>query len=63
MVVGIISALVGAGIEAGVIFTRFMSAGHAPEGSRLGLVAIIGAIVGAIVGWIFGSITRPRKRV
>lgn len=62
LIAGAVAALAGAAIEAGVLFARFVSVGHAAGGSKFGVVAIIGALIGAIVGWVFGALTRSRRQ-
>ncbi|MBC5823678.1 MAG: hypothetical protein GIW99_10395 [Candidatus Eremiobacteraeota bacterium] len=64
IVTGLISSVVAASIEAGYAYARIVSLGHAGGtlGSKLPIIAIVGAIVGGIIGLGMSSILKPRNR-
>lgn len=63
VITGVIVAIIAGGLEAYFITIRFMSFGQhgGGLGSKLGLIAVIGAIAGGIIGLILGSFIKPRK--
>jgi hypothetical protein len=61
---GTICSVVAAAFEAFVLSERFFSLGHVGGGlgSRLFLIAIVGAILGGIVGLLTGALFKQRDR-
>jgi uncharacterized membrane protein len=62
LITGAIVAVIAGALEAYFITIRFMSFGQhgGPIGSKLGLLAIVGAVVGGIVGLFLGALIKPR---
>ena len=64
VITGIVVAVVSAVVEAIFVTARFLSFGHhgGGVGSKLVVIAAIGAVVGAIVGTLLGAVVKPRAR-
>jgi lipopolysaccharide export LptBFGC system permease protein LptF len=64
VVAGAVCSVLAAGFEAFIVTFRFISVGHVGGGlgSKVALIAFLGAIVGGIVGLAVGAIVKPRER-
>lgn len=64
IVAGAVCSVLAAAFEAGLLVFRFFSVGHIGGGlgSKIMLIAFLGAIVGGLVGWLVGAIVKPRER-
>lgn len=65
VVTGVFSAVVAALFEAFFVTARFLSLGShgGGIGSKIVLIALVGAIVGGAVGFFMGAVIKPRPRV
>jgi hypothetical protein len=63
VITGVIVAIIAGALEAYFITIRFMSFGQhgGAVGSKLGLLALIGAIAGGFIGLVLGAFIKPRK--
>ena len=62
VITGVFSAVVAALFEAFFVTARFLSLGtHGGGlGSKILLIAVVGAVVGGIVGFCVGAVIKPR---
>jgi gas vesicle protein len=61
---GVIAAVVAALFEAFFVTARFLSLGQhgGGLGSKIFLIAIVGAVVGGMVGFLVGAVIKPRAQ-
>jgi gas vesicle protein len=61
---GVIAAVVAALFEAFFVTARFLSLGQhgGGLGSKIFLIAIVGAVVGGLVGFLVGAVIKPRAQ-
>ena len=62
IIAGAVCSVIAAAFEASILSFRFFSLEHVGEGvgSRLLLIALIGAIAGGIVGFLVGKLFKQR---
>jgi hypothetical protein len=65
VVAGAVCSVVAAAFETLVLTARFFSLGHIGGGlgSKLVLIALVGAVVGGIVGFLTGALFKQRDPV
>lgn len=65
VITGAVAAIVAAALEAFFVTVRFLSVGaHGGGlGSKMPVIALVGALVGGVVGYFLGFIIKPRERV
>jgi hypothetical protein len=65
VVAGAVCSVVAAAFETLVLTARFFSLGHVGGGlgSKLVLIALVGAVVGGIVGFLTGALFKQRDPV
>ncbi|MBD5606702.1 MAG: hypothetical protein IAI48_16660 [Candidatus Eremiobacteraeota bacterium] len=64
VITGVVSAVVAALFEAFFVTARFLSLGQhgGGLGSKMLLIAMVGAVVGGLVGFFVGAVIKPRPQ-
>lgn len=64
VIAGAVCSVLAAAFEAFIVTLRFFSVGHLGGGigSKLLIIALLGAVVGGLVGYAVGAFVKPRER-